>query len=98
MGRQLQTIQQRFEDFHAAHPDVYAKLCEYARAVVAAGYNNIGIALLYERLRWYYKIERPEGIEAYKLSNDFRSRYARLIMQQELDLRGFFKTRELEAA
>jgi hypothetical protein len=98
MGKQLQTIQDRFDKFHAAHPDVYSKLCEYARAVVAAGYNNIGIALLYERLRWYYQIERPDGIEAYKLSNDFRSRYARLIMSQEADLQGFFKTRELESA
>lgn len=95
---QINTIQERFVKFHAAHPDVYAKLCQYARQVVAAGYNQMGIAMLYERLRWYYKIERPDHKEAYKLSNDFRSRYARLIMEQEPDLCDFFKTRDLTSA
>jgi hypothetical protein len=90
------TIQQRFEEFHAAYPEVYAKLCELARMVKARGHEQIGIALLYERARWFYTFE-IRGTD-YKLSNDFRSRYARLIMEQEPDLAGFFTTRELTAA
>jgi hypothetical protein len=34
--------------------------------------------------------------EEYKLSNDYRSRYARLIMEENEDLRGFFRTRALQ--
>jgi hypothetical protein len=90
------TIQQRFEEFHAEHPEVYDKLCELARAVKARGFNQMGIALLYERARWFYTFEIANT--DYKLSNDFRSRYARLIMQREPDLADFFTTRELTAA
>lgn len=33
--------------------------------------------------------------EPFKLNNDFRSRYTRLLMQQEPELQGFFETRTL---
>jgi hypothetical protein len=97
MGNQLQTIQERFDKFHAAHPDVYDMLVQYARMIKTKGFDNFGIAAIWERLRWFYYIEQNAG-EKFKMSNDYRSRYARLIMQQEPDLRNFFKLRELTAA
>jgi hypothetical protein len=36
--------------------------------------------------------------EEFRLSNSYRSRYARLIMEQEADLQDFFTTRELRTA
>ena len=36
--------------------------------------------------------------ESYKISNDYRSHYARLIMRNEQDLNGIFEIRELTAA
>jgi len=88
------TIQQRFDQFHQDNPEVYLHLVQYAREVRARGYRKFGIGALWERLRWYTQIETTSG-EPFRLSNDFRSRYARLIMQREPDLEGFFNLREL---
>jgi hypothetical protein len=48
--------------------------------------------MLYEVLRWNYYMS-VDSVEEYKLSNDFRACYARLIMEQDPDLNGIFNTR-----
>ena len=90
-------IQERFEAFHHAHPEVYRQLVLFARQAKASGRAQYGIGALFERVRWHFYIEQRLGDEAWKLNNNYRSRYARLIMQQEPDLRGFFNLRELRA-
>lgn len=92
-----QTIQERFLRYHAEHPEVYKSICVLARKALARGLKQFGIARIWEVLRWEYYIER-DGKEEFKLSNSFRSRYARLIMETEPDLAGFFTTRELRSA
>lgn len=44
--RPYQTIQEQFEDFHAAHPDLYAEIVRLARVVKAAGFSKVGIAII----------------------------------------------------
>src|SRR6476646_2154736 len=81
---QQDTIQARFEKFHATNPHIYARLVEAARRLMAAGKSKIGIGHLVEDVvRWAE--ERTFTGENYKISNDYRSRYARLIMEQEPD-------------
>ena len=87
-------IRDRFITYHLANPDVYRNLVAAARTLKAAGRERGGIGLLYERLRWLH-ITGAYGDEPFKLSNDFRAEYARLIMVQETDLRGFFRLRSL---
>jgi hypothetical protein len=93
----IPTIQERFEKFHAHHPDVYAGLCALARKAKARGHKTFGIARIWEVMRWEVSVA-SDLVEEYKLSNSFRSRYSRLIMEQEPDLAGFFTTRELRSA
>ena len=45
--------------------------------------------MLYEVLRWNYYMT-VDSEEEYKLSNDFRACYSRLIMERESDLDGIF--------
>jgi hypothetical protein len=89
------SIQARFERFHYGHPEVYEALVRTARALKVGGINQIGIAEMWENMRNTKKIDW--SAEEYKLSNDYRSRYARLIHEQEDDLRGFFRSRQLQA-
>jgi hypothetical protein len=90
------SIQQRFIRFHVAHPEVYAILCRLARKWKENGHTTCGIGMLWEIIRWNVGLKRlPHDEEEFKLSNDYRSRYARLIMANEPDLEGFFNTREL---
>lgn len=89
------TIEERFERFHAANPEVYRLLVHYTRTLRRAGRERIGISLVWERLRWDVAI-RTVGDEL-KLDNSYRSRYARRIMRDEPDLAGVFETRALRA-
>jgi hypothetical protein len=94
-------IQARFEKFHGDNPVFYRLLVKYTREAVAAleakgRGRHYGIAAVVERVRWHVNVE-ASGIEEFKMPNDFRSRYARLIMKQEPDLQGVFELRELRA-
>jgi hypothetical protein len=90
------TIQQRFERFHRDNPTVYVSLVAYARRAKSRGFSHYGIDTLFEILRWHTTIETTDT--EFKLNNNFRSRYARLIMEREPDLADFFELRELKSA
>lgn len=89
------TIQERFEAFHKANPQVYRALVQLALSMKNSGRKKYGMKGLFEVLRWNYNIT-TRG-EEFKMSNDFTSRYARLIMDVEPELDGFFDTRPLRA-
>jgi len=89
------SIYARFLKFHAANPEVYNNLVSLAREFRRKGQNHnrkMGIGMLYEVLRWNYYLS-IDSTEDYKLSNDFRACYARLIMEREPDLKDAFNTR-----
>lgn len=88
-----QSIAARFSRFHAKNPAVYRNLVALARQFRAKRpQGKMGIGMLYEVLRWHFWME-TESPEEYKLSNDFRAPYARLIMAQEPDLEDAFNTK-----
>ena len=90
------TIQEDFERFHAAHPNVYDGLVRLTRSGVAAGATRLGMKQLFEVLRWERTLAGlPAEDEAFKLNNNYTSRYARLVMEREPDLDGIFATREI---
>jgi L-rhamnose mutarotase len=87
--------QTKFEEFHKRNPHVYDMMVSLARKVKDAGKHKYSIWAVANRVRWHYEFERDKG-EQFKLSNDYLSRYSRLIMQREQDLRGFFQTKPLK--
>jgi hypothetical protein len=86
-------IELEFKDFHAEHPEVYWQLVKLARTWQANGTAKLGIATLFEVLRWNSHLN-PQRDSGYKLNNNYRALYARLIMEQEPDLNGLFEIRE----
>ncbi len=89
-------LEERFADFHQAHPEVYIALIQLTKQAKRAGARRLGIAMLFEVLRWEWILSRlPAANEAWKLNNDYKSRYARLIMQNEEWAAGMFETRRL---
>jgi hypothetical protein len=87
-----ESIQEKFERFHNENPQVYQKLREIGLWCRRQG-KTMGIGAMYEILRWQFGIQTTGS--PYKLDNDFRSRYSRLLMQSEPELEGFFRIREL---
>ena len=91
------SIESRFETFHARHPDVYDKLVALAFTAAWYGRTRIGIGMLFEVLRWEWTLAGlPDDAEQWKLNNNYRSRYARLIMADHPELDGLFEVRELK--
>lgn len=86
-------IDRAFAEFHRSNPHVYQRLAEMARQLVARGHKRIGIGMLFEVLRWQSAIETTG--DEFRLNNNYRSRYARLLMDREPDLAGVFELREL---
>lgn len=89
---------ERFREFHEKNPEVYQELVSLARQAVARGRRKMGIKMLFEVVRWqrFLRTTDPDSGSTYKLNNNYHSRYARLIMDQESDLRGIFEVRELK--
>jgi hypothetical protein len=89
-------IEREFKDFHAEHPEVYIGLVRLARTWQLNGSAKLGIATLFEVLRWNSHLNTDKD-GGYKLNNNYRALYARLIMKQEPDLQGLFELRERTA-
>lgn len=87
------TIQERFEAFHAANPHVYESLRALAFQMFRAGVTRYSVKSLFETLRWHYTLS-TRG-DTFRLNNDFTSHYARLLIEQQPELAGFFEVRAL---
>lgn len=92
----MSAIDEKFAQFHAENPHIYRALCALARGALARGKRRIGIGALWERMRWDMWLDSTEADP--KLNNDYRSRYARLMMASEPDLAGVFEIRALRSS
>lgn len=92
------TLTARWWSFHLRHPDVYDGLVRLARQARQRGVERLGIGLIYEVLRWETMMGADvPSEEPFKLNNDYRSSYARWLMETCPDLDGLFMTRAAEA-
>lgn len=89
------TLAERFAAFHRLNPHVYRALRDKALRMRRTGRTHFGIAAIYEAARYDAALETVG--EVWKLNNNHRAYYARLLMQLEPELRGFFATRRTAA-
>ena len=86
----------RFREFHAKHPEVYEELTRLCFRWVSGSSSQWSIKGAFEVLRWERKIAGlPDPEEAWKLNNNYHSRYARLLMESEPAFAGLFELRRL---
>jgi hypothetical protein len=86
-----------FREFHAKNPKVYAAMVRLARQAKGRGRTKVGIELLANVVRWEMWMNTTDPNSDFKLNSNYKPFYARLIMQQEPDLVGFFDTRNMWA-
>lgn len=87
-------IEVAFREYHAENPHVYRELVRLARQWVQHGHAKLGIATLFEKLRWEWHVAGLQDADGYKLNNNYRALYARKIMDEQPDLDGLFEIRE----
>lgn len=94
--RKALSIQERFEDYHSAHPELYNELVRLALDVKRRGRKKYGLKALAEVARWNLGLHVVDD-EEYSINNNYVSRYARLILAKAPELKGFFELRKLKA-
>ena len=87
---------EKFEAFHAANPHVYETIVFRALVLKKRGHRRVGIASIFESMRWDHLMS-TDGSEPFKLNNNYRAYYTRLIEHRVPDLRDFFTRRESKA-
>jgi hypothetical protein len=85
----------KFTEFDKKFPEVRKALTSMARQTKAAGFAHYSMKTLYCVLR--HEINLSPTPKPYKLNDIYHSRYARLIMDTNADLQGFFELRELRS-
>lgn len=92
------TLDEWFEAFNVANPQVYRAFVFVAREYLSAtGRKHVGAKAVWEELRWRYAVHSRGSDNDYALNNSFVSRYARLAASKEADLRDAFEFRKLRS-
>ena len=86
-------IEREFNAYHAAHPWIIERIVSMVKRYKQVGRRR-GIGFFFEVLRHERLIESGD-VDGFKLNNNYRSRYARLIEREHPSLRGFFRKRRL---
>jgi hypothetical protein len=88
-------ITSAFLKFHKENPQVYFELRNLALRWQARFPNKrCSISMLYEVLRWNLSL-RINSTDEFKLNNNFRSRYARMLISCNPEFAGLFETRPI---
>lgn len=92
----MQTTEDRFWAFHEKHPEVYRELLALCRRWIAAGGEHWSIWAAFAVARWERRFAGlPDEDERWKLSNNYTGFYARLLMDENPELRGLFTLRPM---
>ena len=88
-------LHKKFLEFHQKNPHVYEILVKLARQwrTKHPMSSTLGIGCIFEVARWEVVMATQTDGDTFKLNNNHRASYARLIMEQEPDLKGVFVTK-----
>jgi len=96
MDRALQ-LDAEFDRFIEENPQVWAKFRMLCVKLKAQGHERWGAKGVWEVLRWQMAVDTNASVRSFKLNNNFVSRFARKLMEEEADeFAGFFELRRLK--
>jgi hypothetical protein len=87
-------LEEAFFGFHRDNPGVYTLFKEFSLEMKKTGRKHYGCLAIMNRVRWETDIQ-TDSSDGFKLNNNFYPYYSRLLMAQELELVGFFRTRRV---
>ena len=95
-NRALQ-LNAEFDRFVADNPEVYEKFRMIAVKLKAKGFTRWGAKAIWEVLRYELAVSTTANVKDYKLNNNYTSRMARKLMNEEPeDFGDFFELRKLK--
>lgn len=84
-------IVKRFLKYHADNPHLYELFKRFSTDLKRSARRFYGAKAIMERIRWHINIE-TKG-EEFKISNNYTSCYARLLIADDPWFKEFFKTK-----
>jgi len=92
------TKEEKFNAFHLANPHVFTALETATSELIRSGHNRIGIDWLIAIVRWENRSATTDAHSIYKINNDYKPRYARLLRQRHPEWSEVIVIRELRSA
>lgn len=80
-----------FLKFHETNPKVYSMFKIFACQLRQGGLSHYGSKAIMERIRWHFEVEHKQ--KDFKVNNNYASCYARLLMREAPEFKGFFELR-----
>lgn len=91
------TIEERFNEFHTAHPEVWTLFVRFSHEVMAAGHQHYSADAVLHRVRWEADIGFCQDADGFRINNNYSAFYARLFHREYPQHDGFFRTRTSQA-
>ena len=99
------TIQEAFQKFHAANPEVFLLIVKEADRAVRKGKKKFSVKQIIGYLRWEIYLETKEDtlfesrgeIKKYKIGDQYTSRYSRLLLDKYPRFKEYIEQRDLRA-
>lgn len=86
---------ERFEEFHAANPQVYTEFCNIVSELQARGIKRFGVDIVWGKLRYDHAVAVNHTGGRYRLNNNHRAYYSRMWLKDHPLDEFFFDTRRL---
>lgn len=80
-----------FETYHRKNPHVFKLFRKYARIAKEKGFKRYSAKGIFEIIRWH--TQESSSDKDYKLNNNYHAQYARKLMSEHPEFRGFFEIR-----
>ncbi len=88
----LDEMREQYLKFNKEHPEVWDMFVRFSKEIISKGYKNYSVKAVFERIRWEKDIG-GDGINQFKLNNNYTAFYARKFMDMFPEHKGFFRTR-----
>lgn len=87
-------VLQRFKQFHLANPEVYEEFKRLANQMKRTGRKQYSAETIINVMRWHFEIK---STDTFKLNNDFKPLYARLLAWECPEFSEFFEFRKVRS-
>ena len=92
MSRHKQ-LKGQFEEFHKEHPEVYKAFVKFTFDRISRGFKAYSAYAVIEQVRWHFARVGGDGMNEFKINNNFRPFYARKFMAEYDEHKFYFETR-----
>jgi uncharacterized membrane protein len=78
-------------NYHEKNPHLYEAFKQYSANAINSGYKYFSAEMIINRMRWYSMIEAKD--DSFKIRNDVKPFFARMLMANNEKYNNFFKLR-----